>query len=1378
MEEYNEMIFTSHEPLSLVYCYADEDYEFLETLQKYLRSLQKRGWIKTWSHHDILGGTKQREEIERHLLSAHIILLLVSVDFLSSPYYEEEIEIVTRRYEAEECIVVPILLRAVDWKDSIPNAFRVFPQDGSFVKGNPDQDKIFEQISQGIRSIIENMLRPAFIAYSPCDEAFATQLHSDLATHSIVLWSRVATLGLDSSIQEESIRQAIRTALIVILIASPNALDSTLLQDQIEVARIYKKEIIGLWVADDKESVPTPARWKVKEFIDARGEFYTSALRTLLLRIHHHVITDSPLNEESIPESLTEPRNPYKGLFAFTSQDTGDFFGRERLIQNLVEEVRSIFASELQESTPSQFLTLVGPSGSGKSSVVMAGLLPLLQQGILPGSNTWIYLDPVLPGVHPLEHLAASLAQRFPEKGVIQLCKDLTDDSIRTFYLLATQLVGSSGKKVVLFIDQFEEVFTLTTSKKELQHFLDLLVTAATTPRSPLLILVTLRADFDDRPMHYPSLYQLIQTHRVPVLPMSVDDLRSVIERPAALPNVQLFFEDDLVGDILFDTREQVGALPLLQFTLEQLFHLRKEHLLTFSAYRKIGGIKGALAHHAESIYASLPSEQQRLARALFQRLIDPGTFGKEATRRRIALSALTLPDSKETENLDKVTKTFIEARLLTANKEAGVSTLEISHEALIQAWGTLAEWLRESTDDIRLQKAISEDAAEWRNHEKSVDRLYRGSQFAEALAWRSRSILSLDEEAFLKAGEKEQWRFYRRNLLIGMVGLGIVGTSAFLTLHTLNSRTPVLLPPYVYFGHHDVVDSVAWSPKGDLVASASVDLTVQVWNTNTGITMTIYTSHRYRIWSVVWSPDGTRIASADDAGVVQIWDPATGKTSATRPGNNSAVYSVAWSPDGTRIALATDDATVQVWDVDMGKNNMTYNGHSGSVDGVAWSPDSVYIASASSDGTVQVWESYTGLIRFTCANHQFVATCVAWSPNGRRIASGSNNIAQVWDANTGKSVIYYTGDNNNSVKSLAWSPDSMRIVSSGDGKTVRIWDANTGRNIHTYIGHIASVECVAWSPNGKLLASASDDKTVRIWDATFKLRKKIFTYTGHQGEVTSVAWSPNGTHIASAAEDVQVWDATTGKTIITHNDQQNAIASVAWSPNGKLIASASNDVQVWDTSSGKITVIHKGHQTVVTSVAWSPDSTRIASAGENVEVWDANTNDNVLIYTGHNSLGIEVTSVAWSPDGTYIASSNGEVHVWNASTGKNFVIYTGHQEEVTSVAWSPDGTRIASASWDSTVHIWYAYTAASITIYTNHSTLVSSVAWSPDGKLIASASWDGTVLVWQPDTGKTLFASTDHFGAVNSVAWSPDGKLIASAGRDRTVQVWSVFSG
>ncbi len=600
-----------------------------------------------------------------------------------------------------------------------------------------------------------------FLISAPADGAFAMRLQADLQARGILV-SSDHLVYVPGATQQDTLRQVVRDAQMALVVVSPHSRSSRTIKERLRIAGMYQRHLVFVWAAGNDVASVLPETWgrtAMIDLVDARETRYTAALDEIIAFLKAETPIGIP-EEPTLPVPPGEPRNPYKGLRAFTRDDAADFFGRDALIEELAGTIERFLSAEKPTAPASRLLTVIGPSGSGKSSVVMAGLLPGLQKSALPGSEAWVYLDPVAPGKRPLESLILAFAPRLPERSLQAIRHDLEDDSARGLHLLATQLVKRPGVKVVLMIDQFEELFTQTLSEQERQQFIDLLVAAATEPHGPLIVLLTLRADFYDRPMHYLQLSQLIEAYHTSVLPMNPHELRAVIEQPAVLPDVQLLFEDYLVGDLLFEAQGQAGALPLLEFTLDQLFHLRDGHWLTRKAYQQIGGVKGALAKHAESTYASLPSEEhRRLARALFLRLIDPGVTEQDTTRRRASLTELSLPDSEQTKIMREVADIFVAARLLMTNEIAGTTTIEVSHEALIREWTRLAEWLREAREDIHLQQTLSEDVAEWEQRGKPKDRLYRGSPLKEARTWAKRSVPSQQEVAFLQASTANRKR-------------------------------------------------------------------------------------------------------------------------------------------------------------------------------------------------------------------------------------------------------------------------------------------------------------------------------------------------------------------------------------------------------------------------------------------------------------------------------------------------------------------------------------------------------------------------------------------------------------------------------------------
>ncbi len=957
-----------------------------------------------------------------------------------------------------------------------------------------------------------------FVASAREDAEQAARITADLAAQGFSFWTEQDGSLPAPSNEDDALQKAIRASSALLLVLSSSARSTRSLKAAWRIAQMYRRPVYLVCLHAETGMEALPLDWEGTSRIDACGDQYPYALQTLVkeLRSLQTSCSAHPETAPPLTASTPHPRNPYKGLRAFQRKDAGDFFGREQWIDTLAQALQEVLqAAPLSPPAP-HFFAVIGPPGSGKSSVIRAGLLPQLEQGRLPRSDEWISLKPMTPGQHPLDALAFVLSEHFPERSLTSLREELED--IRGFHTLATllrerketeRLESSAGlrpfssaslphqdTKVLLFLDQFEELFTRTLTEEERQHFLDLLITAMTEPQGPVIVLVALRADFYDRPLRSLALGPIMEAHHQALLPMTLQELQAVIEKPASLPEVQLRFEDNLVGDLLFDVQGAEEALPLLQITLMQLVERRKGVWLTLQAYEEIGGVKGALATQAESTYLSLPSaEHQRWARVLFLRLIDLGTVEQPARCGRLPLSDLLLTDPRETTVLEMTWRTFTEKHILATSTIMGIPTLEVSHERLLGTWGRLKTWLEEARDDPSVPKSLGKDATLWRQQGKPAERLYTGEQLAEAQRWQTPALPSRDEDAFLQASAQHQQRVrhrtMRRAVIASMVVLGLTG-GAFSLSRLLPPRATASVPthpsvqalPYTYTGHSGIVLGVAWSPDGTRIASASADQTVQVWEAGNGKRLQTYRGHTDIVLGVAWSPDGTRIASASADQTVQVWEAGNGKRLQTYRGHKSTIWwSVAWSPDGTRIASASADQTVQVWEAENGKRLQTYLGHRATVSSAAWSPDGTRIASASDDQTVQVWEAGNGKRLQTYRGQMGIIENVAWSPDGTRIASACIRAVQVWEVKSGKLLQTYLG-HRGTVNSVAWSPDGTRIASAGF-RTVQVWEVKSGKRLQTYLGHRGFVVySVAWSPDGTRIASGSFDKTVQVWAA------------------------------------------------------------------------------------------------------------------------------------------------------------------------------------------------------------------------------------------------------------------------------------------------------
>lgn len=1068
-------------------------------------------------------------------------------------------------------------------------------------------------------------------------------------------------------------------------------------------------------------------------------------------------------------------RTPYPGLDAFTEAESAVFFGRDGQVAELVRRLH-----QPTTRTEDRFVVLVGASGSGKSSLVQAGVLPRLR------ARRWTVLPVLVPGANPLGALAVALADAGPDgmsPATVQRRLRQTPGA------LAGELNRVRRRtrfgRTLLVIDQLEEVFTLA-GDRERAFFLDALREALDAD-GRLWVLSTARVEFmrDLLTGEHADLFQ----RPLAIGSMGRAQLALVVREPGAM--VDMSFAPGLVETMVEDAGTS-DALPLLAYLLQELYYgAGPAATVSEDLYRRLGGVAGALARQADQTVSQLRGSHG--VDVVLRTLLRCVTVeGQEAMRRRVPLTELS-----DAERL--VVDAFVDARLLVSGvgEDAdGDAYVQVAHEALFRQWPPLRQEVEAESERLRQRAELERWAGDWQRSGRSADYLLTGERLAVAERW----LAALEESGQATASVRtlvtesrhRDHAFLRRvSEAAGHHVLADVERSPefsiLLSLAALEdcAPTPVarraLLTSLAFShlrtelaSHTDTVRSVRWSPDGRRLVTGARDGTARVFAAESGRELVVLRGHGAMVEAACWAPDSRRVATAARDHVVRLWDADTGAVIHVLAGAGGPGRGVAWSPDGRSVAATSRDQVVRIWDAGSGALVRELRGHQGDVWGVAWSGDGRRLATASHDRTAIVWDVSTGEAVLRLTGHTDFVEGVAWSPDGRSLAtcSGDQTI-RISDAVTGRLHLLIRG-HTDYVWNMAWAPDGRQIASVSSDRTVRLFDTRDARPVAVFRGHRETVWAVDWSPDGRRIATGSGDSTARVWDLRPRGAEDV-VLAGHDGPVNQAAWSPDGRDVATASDDgtVRVWDAAAGEERrgpVRHRDR---VRAVAWSPDGGRLLTGSDDRGV-RMLTGDVTHEVAG-DCPVEAVAWSPDGGRVATTGQDavLRVRTADGMAEIAAATGHQDW---IGGVAWSPSGRLLATASDDrtCRVWDASTHQTLTVLRGHGNYVDAVCWSPDERWVATASGDGTVGLWEAATGRRTGTLRGHEARVRGVAWSPDGSRLATASDDRTVRVWDAATGNETGVVGVHQGKVASIAWSPEGSRLLTASSDGTARIWA----
>lgn len=1105
--------------------------------------------------------------------------------------------------------------------------------------------------------------------------------------------------------------------------------------------------------------------------------------------------------------------SPFCGLSAFGPKHAPVFFGRGDDISRAVDLWREA------ADRGSQYLLVVGASGSGKSSLARAGLIPrLVTPGVIKNVDAW-RISVMRPGDSPegpFVALATALMQdeaALPkeEEGRGPALPEIAQGDSQTPAELAAVLrhadagcvkpivtalgrVGAGERNrerynrevrcdLVLLIDQFEELFAASVSDAERNAFIDLLVALVATGR--VWIATTLRADFYARILAQPGLKKLKELGETyDLAPPGPVELADIVRGPAEAAG--LIFETSATAGERLDARlledgDRPDMLPLVELALSRLFEGREilegQMVLRFKVYESLGGLKGIVNEAGEKALAPLgETEKDQLPRLLRQLAIpahEKDGIGKGAlTIRAVPLSQVA-PDGNE--SAQKLIAALIDARLLTTAGTAADAQVRLTHQRVLEDWSRAHSIVREGVDFYRIRAELEESRRKWEDGKRRSELLLaRGLPLAEAVSITDKygNELAPETLAYVRVSRQRAQR-------VQVIAWGAAAVFCLLAVGAgFSAKVASYQRAAANRATSEAKTNLALSEQERLRAETNLAISQQHQSHFLVNLSDQYLEASDQSTALLLALEGlpddqahvsrSYVADAELA-LFSSWQRLRETKIFEEP---DQLLKASFSPDGTRVVVlgsTQDGAEAKVLDADTGRTIITLPGGNDGIVAANFSPDGRRLVTTYGAKTC-IQDAETGKTLLEMRGHNGLVSNASFSADGQRVVTASSDgTARVWNAQTGATILILKVGTT-AVSGAVFSPDGRRVVTTAVGdNTAKIWNAQTGAMILILKGHTSFISSAAFSPDGKAIITASEDQTARVWNA--ETGKMIQTLSGHQTGLTSANFSPDGERIVTTASGdptVYIWDAKTGQIVtrlVGHRLQVNS-AEFSFDNNRILTASLDQTARIWELSRDGVVTALRGHEGKIWSARFSPGGDRVVTASEDksARVWEVASRKTIKVLLGHQGV---VYDAEFSPDGRYVvtASEDETARIWDTESSQTVAVLRGHKGRVVSATFSPDATRVLTGSEDGTARIWDSKTGETLMVLAGHKDMVRSVAYSADGHRIATGSGDGTARIWNADSGQTIMViPIGPDVEVQSVAFSPDSPRILIA--------------